>query len=129
MNCHNEGGERADADPQRSDDVSVMHRVLVPADQTRQRVGELVRVPDFDAVGVEPGFDPLAEHPVAPAVEAVGLGHLSHPHGRLPLQHRLVVAARPRQPQELALPTHAELGAVELDQAAADLNRQTPLFF
>jgi hypothetical protein len=40
-----------------------MHRVLVPTDQSRQRVGQHVRVPDLDAVGVEPGFHTLADQP------------------------------------------------------------------
>jgi hypothetical protein len=38
-----------------------MHRVLVPTHQPRQRVGELVGVPDLDAVSVEPGFHPFAD--------------------------------------------------------------------
>ena len=38
-----------------------MHRVLVPAHQSRQRVGQLVGVPDLDAVSVEPDFHPLAD--------------------------------------------------------------------
>jgi len=41
--------------------MPVMHRVLVPTDESWQRVGEFVRVPDFHAVGEEPGFDPLAD--------------------------------------------------------------------
>jgi hypothetical protein len=48
---------------QRIDHVPVMHRVLVPADQSRQCVDEHVRVPDLDAVGVEPGFHTLADQP------------------------------------------------------------------
>ena len=55
---------------QRIDDVPVVHRVLVPADQSRQRVGEFVRVPDFDAVGVEPGLHPLADQPAVHRVDA-----------------------------------------------------------
>lgn len=54
---------------QRIDHVPVMHRVLVPTHQPRQRVGEFVRVPDLDAVGVEPGFHPLANQS---AVDRVG---------------------------------------------------------
>ena len=55
---------------QRIDDVAVVHRVLVPADQTRQRVGEFVRIPDFDAVGVEPGLRPLADQPAVHRIDA-----------------------------------------------------------
>ena len=55
---------------QRVDDVTVVHRVLVPADQTRQRVGELVREPDFDAVGVEPGLHPFADQPAVDRIVA-----------------------------------------------------------
>ena len=55
---------------QRVDDVTVVHRVLVPPDQTRQRVGELVREPDFDAVGVEPGLHPFADQPAVDRIVA-----------------------------------------------------------
>ena len=41
--------------------MPVMHRVLVPADQSRQRVGEFVRVPDLHTVGMKPSFHPLAD--------------------------------------------------------------------
>ena len=71
---------------QRIDDVPVVHRVLVPADQTRQRVGEFVRVPDFDAVGVEPGLHPLADQPAVHRVDtavdvdqAPGVDTATHP--------------------------------------------------
>lgn len=53
--------ERSWLPHQRVDHMAVMHRVLVPTDQPRQRVGEFVRVPDLHAVGEEPGFDPLAD--------------------------------------------------------------------
>jgi hypothetical protein len=56
-------GEGSRLSHQRIDHVPVMHRVLVPADQSRQRVGEHVRVPDLDAVGVEPGFHPFPNQP------------------------------------------------------------------
>ena len=56
-------GERSRLSHQRIDHVPVMHRVLVPADEPRQRVGEEVRVPDLDAVSVEPGFHPRADQP------------------------------------------------------------------
>ena len=62
--------ERPRLADQRIDDVPVVHRVLVPPDQARQRVGELVRVPNFDAVGVETGFDPLADQPAVHRVDA-----------------------------------------------------------
>lgn len=52
------------------DHVPVMHRVLVPTHQPRQRVGELIGVPDLDAVGVEPGFHPLADQPTVHRVGA-----------------------------------------------------------
>lgn len=55
---------------QRIDDMAVVHRVLVPTDQTRQRVDELVRVPDFDAVGVEPGLHPLPDQPAVHRIDA-----------------------------------------------------------
>jgi hypothetical protein len=66
-------GEGAGLAHQRIDHVPVMHRVLVPTDQPRQRVGEHVRVPDLDAVGEKPGFHPFADqtamHRVGAAVD------------------------------------------------------------
>lgn len=47
-----------------------MHRVPVPADQSRQRVHERVRVPDLDAVGVQAGVHPLADQPAVHRVRA-----------------------------------------------------------
>lgn len=62
-------GEGSRLAHQRIDHVPVMHRVLVPPHQPRQRVGQLVGVPDLDAVGVEPGLHPFADQP---AVYRVG---------------------------------------------------------
>jgi hypothetical protein len=62
-------GEGAGLTHQRIDHVPVMHHVLVPTDQPWQRVAEHVRVPDLDAVGVEPGFHPF---PNQPAMHRVG---------------------------------------------------------
>ena len=56
-------GEGSRLSHQRIDHVPVMHRMLVPTDQSRQRVDEHVRVPDLDAVGVESGFHTLADQP------------------------------------------------------------------
>jgi hypothetical protein len=56
-------GEGSGLTHQRIDHVPVMHRVLVPTDESRQRVGQHVRVPDLDAVGVEPGLHPLTDQP------------------------------------------------------------------
>jgi hypothetical protein len=53
--------ERSRLPNQRVDHMSVMHRVLVTTDQSRQRVSEFVRVPDFHAIGEESGFHPLAD--------------------------------------------------------------------
>lgn len=52
--------ERAGLAQQRIDDVAIVHRVPVAADQTRQRVDVLIGVPDFDAVGEQPRLDPFA---------------------------------------------------------------------
>lgn len=46
---------------QRVDHVPIMHRRLVSADETRQRIDVLIGVPDFHAVGEKPCFDPLAD--------------------------------------------------------------------
>lgn len=62
--------ERAGLAHQRVDDVPVLHRVLVPAHQPRQRVGELIRVPQLDAVGEQTGLDRLTDQP---AVNRVGV--------------------------------------------------------
>ena len=62
--------ERARLTHQRVDDVSIMHRVLVPPDQSRQRVGELVRVPDLDPVRVQPSLHPLADQSAVYRVDA-----------------------------------------------------------
>jgi hypothetical protein len=56
-------GERPRLADERVDDVPVVDRVPVPADQPRQRVHERVRVPDLDAVGVQAGVHPLADQP------------------------------------------------------------------
>ena len=52
--------ERARLANQRVDHVPVIHRVPVAAHQTRERVDQPVRVPDLDAVGEQPRFDPFA---------------------------------------------------------------------
>lgn len=41
--------------------MPIIHRVPVSADQSRQRIDEVVRVPDLDPVGEQPGFDPFAD--------------------------------------------------------------------
>ena len=43
--------------------MPVLHRVFVSADQTRQRVGEPIRVPQLDTIGVETSLDRLADQP------------------------------------------------------------------
>ena len=53
--------ERARLTDQRVDDVPIVHRVAIAAHQPRQRVNVLVRVPDLNAVGKEPGFDLLVD--------------------------------------------------------------------
>ena len=55
--------ERARLADQRVDDVPIVHRVAIATHQTRQRVDVLVRVPDLDAVGEEPRFDPFLDEP------------------------------------------------------------------
>lgn len=63
-------GEGARLANQRVDHMPVMHRRAVPAHQPRQRVDVLIGVPDLNAVGEEPGLDPLADQP---AVHRVGV--------------------------------------------------------
>jgi len=53
--------ERSRLPHQRVDHMPVMHRVLVPTNQSRQRVGKFVRVPDLHAVGEESSFHALAD--------------------------------------------------------------------
>lgn len=43
------------------DDVPVVDRVLITPHQPRQRVHLATRVPDFHTVGIQPGFDFLAD--------------------------------------------------------------------
>jgi hypothetical protein len=62
--------ERPRLADQRVNDVPVMHRRPLPADQSRERVDVFVRVPDLDPVGEQPGLDPLADQP---AVHRVGV--------------------------------------------------------
>lgn len=62
--------ERAGLANQRVDDVPVLHRVLVPTHQSWQGVGELIRIPQLDAVGEQAGLDRLADQP---AVNRVGV--------------------------------------------------------
>jgi hypothetical protein len=66
-------GESARFTQQLIDGVAVIHAVLVAADQPRQGVHALVREPHFDAVGIQPRFDLVANqaamHHVAIAVD------------------------------------------------------------
>jgi hypothetical protein len=63
-------GERARLADQRVDDVPVVHRVLVPTDQTRQRVHQLIRIPHLDTVGEQASLDGLTNQA---AVDRVGV--------------------------------------------------------
>jgi hypothetical protein len=56
-------GERARLPHQLVDDVPIVDGVLVTADQPRPRLHVAVGVPDLDAVGEQPGFDPFADQP------------------------------------------------------------------
>jgi hypothetical protein len=62
--------ERPRLADQRVDDVPVVHRRALPADQSGEGVDVFVRVPDLDPVGEQPGLDPLADQP---AVHRVGV--------------------------------------------------------
>jgi hypothetical protein len=63
-------GECARLPHQLVDDVPVVDGVLVTTDQPRPRFHVAVGVPDFDAVGEQPGFDPFADQP---AVDRIGV--------------------------------------------------------
>ena len=52
------------------DDVPIVDRVLVSPHQPRQCVDSSSRVPEFDAVGMQPGLDYLADQA---AVDRVGI--------------------------------------------------------
>ncbi len=56
-------GERARLPHQLVDDMSIVNGVFVPADQARPRLHMMIRVPDLDAIGIQPGFDPFADEP------------------------------------------------------------------
>jgi hypothetical protein len=63
-------GERARLAHQLVDDVPIMDGVLVATDQPRPRLHVVVGVPDLDAVGEQPGFDPFADQP---AMDRIGV--------------------------------------------------------
>jgi hypothetical protein len=52
------------------DDVPIVDRVLIAPHQPRQRIDLLSGVPELHAVGIQPGFDFLADQP---AVDRVGV--------------------------------------------------------
>ena len=54
-------GERPRFAHQLVDDVPVVDGMFVPADQPWPRLHVMVGVPDLDAVGEQPGFDPFAD--------------------------------------------------------------------
>jgi hypothetical protein len=54
-------GESARLTHQLVDDMSIVNGVLVAADQARPTLHMVIRKPDLDAVGVEPGFDLFAD--------------------------------------------------------------------
>jgi hypothetical protein len=56
-------GERARLTHQLVNDVPIVDGVLVAADQPRPRLHVTIGVPDLDAVGEQPGFDPFADQP------------------------------------------------------------------
>ena len=63
-------GERARLPHQLIDDVPIVDRVFVAADQSRQRIHLLICVPDLDAIGVQPGFHRVANQPTMHRVDA-----------------------------------------------------------
>ena len=63
-------GERARLPHQLVDDVPIVDRVLIAADQSRHRIHELIRVPDLDAIGVQPGFHGVANEPTVYRIDA-----------------------------------------------------------
>ena len=54
-------GKRARLPHQLVDDVPIVDRVFVAADQSRQRIHLLIRVPHLDAIGVQSGFHRVAD--------------------------------------------------------------------
>jgi len=56
-------GESARLSHQLVDDVPIVDGVLIAADQPRSRLHVAIRVPNLNAVGVQPGFDPFADEP------------------------------------------------------------------
>lgn len=63
-------GERARLPHQLVDDVAIVDRVIVATDQPRQRIHLLIRVPDLDAIGVQPGFHRVANEPTVHRIDA-----------------------------------------------------------
>lgn len=67
------------------DDVPVVDRVLVASHQSRQRVHLRSRVPDFHALGIQPGFHFLADQTAVERVRVamnVDQAALVHAHGQ-----------------------------------------------
>jgi hypothetical protein len=80
-------GECARLADQRVDDVPVVDGVPIAAHQPRPRLDTPVRVPDFDAIGIKPGLDLLADQPTVHRVDvAMNVNQASAVHAARHLQ-------------------------------------------
>ena len=81
--------ERTGFADQRVDHVPIVHRRTIPTDQSRQRVDVLVGVPDFHAVGEQPGFDLFTDQAAMHGIDvAVDVNQAAAVHATRHLQTR-----------------------------------------
>jgi len=89
------------------DHVPVLHPVLAPAPQSRQRLGQPLGVPHLDPFGVQPGLDPLADQPAGHGVGValdVDRTAAVHPHPQPLARLQPPGGQRPQQRQFLGQP-------------------------
>jgi hypothetical protein len=88
--------ERAGLADQRIDDVAIVHRMSVATHKTGQRIDVLVRIPDLNTVGEEPGLDLLADQAT---VHRVGVALNVHQTARIDAATHLQTRRQPRSGQ------------------------------
>lgn len=95
-------GKRSRLPHQPVDDVPIVDPVLVPAPQPRHSLDQLLGIPDFQVLGIQPGFDLLADQPARHRV-AVAL-HVD----QTPLVHATGLPPARFQPTRRQRPQHRQ---------------------